>query len=65
MKPTRESEAVKTFGAFVAAPPLKGRHLTAMADLWGVRRRWFGLEPDSMLRRRLMAVVLSAGATRR
>ena len=33
----------------------KGRSLTAIArDLFGVRRRWWGLEPDWLLRRRLL-----------
>ena len=32
----------------------KRKHLTAMAVMYGLRRRWFGLEPDFMLRRRIL-----------
>lgn len=33
--------------------PARGRVLTRMAKHIGVRRKWLGLEPDFMLRRRV------------
>jgi hypothetical protein len=38
-------------------PVLKGDALTRMAILWGLKRRWWGLEPDLLLRRRLNKLV--------
>lgn len=35
----------------------RGRHLTRLAAMWGVKRRWFGLEPDYLLRRRVLAAM--------
>lgn len=31
-----------------------GKELTRLAELYGLKRRMFGLEPDFMLRRRLL-----------
>jgi hypothetical protein len=33
-----------------------GIFLTRYASLHGLKRRWFGLEPDWMLRRRILSV---------
>lgn len=42
------------------------RALTALAlDIFGVRRRWWGLEPDWMLRRRLLRGFLASSPERR
>ena len=30
----------------------KGKYLTAVCNMKGVKRKWLGLEPDFMLRRR-------------
>lgn len=38
----------------------KGKHLTNLALIFGYKRKWFGFEPDFMLRRR----ILKSGATR-
>jgi len=32
---------------------LKGKHLTNIGRLLGVERKWFGLEPDFMFRKRV------------
>lgn len=37
---------------------IRGKQLTAWADIYGLKRRWFGLEPDFMLRRRVCAAIL-------
>lgn len=34
--------------------PVKGKYLTKLGELYGVRRKWFGLEPDFLFRRRLL-----------
>ena len=31
----------------------KGEHLTRLGEMLGLRRKWFGLEPDFMFRRRI------------
>ena len=38
----------------------KGRALTALAGIYGVRRRWFGFEPDFLLRRRALRAIGAA-----
>lgn len=35
----------------------KGKALTAIGCMYGVRRRWFGLEPDFLYRPRLLAAL--------
>lgn len=38
---------------------LSRNELDFWADIFGLRRRWFGLEPNSMLRRRLVRAIRS------
>ena len=40
----------------------RGKQLTNLCKLYGVERRWFGLEPDFMLRKRATKIM---GSTRR
>jgi len=35
-------------------PKAKGRILTNLARLYGIQRKWLGLEPDFMLRKRIL-----------
>lgn len=35
--------------------PARRKYLTKMAALFGIKRRWLGLEPDFLLRRRCVA----------
>jgi len=35
----------------------KGKALTAYGRMLGLRRRWLGLEPDFLFRRRLLAAL--------
>lgn len=37
--------------------PAKGKALTKIGLLYGQKRRWFGLEPDFLFRRRLCHVI--------
>lgn len=37
---------------------VKRSALDALAGLYGIKRRWFGLEPDFMLRRRTYAAII-------
>lgn len=41
----------------------RGYWLTAHAEICGLKRRWFGLEPDFMLRKRVLQVFKAKGAT--
>ena len=34
--------------------PAKGKYLTKLGELYGVKRKWFGLETDFLFRRRLL-----------
>ena len=34
----------------------KGKQLTLLASLYGVHRRWWGLEPDFILRKRILSI---------
>lgn len=36
------------------ALPVQGKSLTTIGALYGVRRRWFGLEPDAYFRKRIL-----------
>lgn len=40
-----------------------GKWLTAHAEILGLKRRWFGLEPDFMLRKRVLQVFKAKGVT--
>jgi hypothetical protein len=42
--------------------PKKGNRkaLTSMAAMYGIKRRWFGLEPNFILRRRLAKIAMQA-----
>jgi len=37
----------------------KGKHLTAIGKMWGIKRKWFGLEPDFMYRRRILSLLIT------
>lgn len=37
--------------------PVKGPQLTRWGAIYGVKRRWFGLEPDRWFRSRLLAQI--------
>lgn len=37
----------------------KGRYLTNLAAMLGVKRRWLGLEPDFLLRRRATRALIT------
>lgn len=41
----------------IDAEPARGRFLTNLAAMWGIKRRWF--ESDKSLRGRVLAVVFS------
>jgi len=43
----------------------RGRHLSRLGLVLGFRRRWFGLEPDRLFRRRLLRHLLASGAPSR
>lgn len=34
---------------------VKGKHLTKLGELYGIKRKWFGLEPDFLFRERLIS----------
>jgi hypothetical protein len=35
----------------------KGKNLTKVGELWGVKRKFFGLEPDYFFRKRILEIV--------
>lgn len=60
--------AIKVIGARrkwrVAQPArVQGKWLTAHAEICGLKRRWFGLEPDFILRKRVLQVFKMKGKT--
>ena len=45
------------FSIDLSAQKAKGRQLTNIARLYGLKRKWWGLEPDFMLRKRTLKVI--------
>jgi hypothetical protein len=43
-------------------PKAKGRILTNLARLYGIQRKWLGLEPDFMLRKRILKAAVGVEA---
>lgn len=38
--------------------PASGQYLTNMGNLWGVKRRFFGFEPDWLFRKRVLKAII-------